>query len=154
MEKFEGLELNGKNVMDIYNQCKKTEKSKETIRAYMFDSISTQIFTPPIDFDKEKITEHHDTILYFLGQLEAVHAGHKVLIPNDGLKRYDHVVWSPHNSLVFTLYYLAVASDCMAVFTKRDNLICTSIANIQATVSPSDPSYKEKMEAFKKNHRD
>ena len=61
MEKFEGLELNGKNVMDIYNQCKKTEKSKETIRAYMFDSISTQIFTPPIDFDKEKIIAEYSS---------------------------------------------------------------------------------------------
>lgn len=146
IEKFRTLELNERNVNTLFNRCLPNEYEVQN----PFLCYPTQVLIPEItgrksqevSLSKEKINANKNTILYLLGQIESFHSDREVLTLEEGLLRYDGVIWTKDYQVLFKLYHLCLSSDFLFDFSLvSEKLYALKNPVCVPTLSPKDPNF-------------
>ena len=95
----------------------------------------------PVVFDKDYLTEMHETLEIMLGQLKDVHDKKEFTSPKTINIKYDNTIWMKSKQSLIEVLHLATAaeiigplqSDYSAKFTKQ----------LIPILSTSDPKYRE-----------
>lgn len=142
---FEKLELNTVNVLRLLKECKKTSSTTNAISCNFYDS-SLKNKAPILDFDKDKLIQHEETIRYLLGQLHAVHTNKKTMSLPYGLMNYKGENWTNDNMALYALYYLGTASLELPFFQKTDKGAVSPISEYKTLQPTFWPPKKEERE--------
>lgn len=144
------LDLKQDNVLTLYKDCL---ISGSDIGVHPEDECRTKIFTiqscgkdsPEFVFSKKKIEENTDIIEHWLGQLKVSHQKTKAFTLPMGFINYKDEPWTKDNGTLMALYYLAVASKALPVFTKLPDStkVASSALLISPALSPNDPDFKD-----------
>ena len=76
---------------------------------------------PLLEFDRDQLEKHEESIRYLLGQLHAVHSGRKTMSLVYGLMNYRGENWTDNNMALYGLYYLGTASFELPLFQAVEN---------------------------------
>ena len=149
VEKLEMLELNQENVLELYKKCL---VPKSDIGMNPNNELRTKIFTiescgkdsPEVVFNKKAIDDNEDIIEHYLGQLRVSHDTVRCFTLPMGFFNYKNEPWTKDNTTLMALYYLAIGSSALPIFTKLPNStkVASSALLIQPSLSPNDPDFK------------
>ena len=149
IKKLEDLELNQENVLQLYKQCLVPKQNigiepKNELRIKIFTVESCGKDSPEFVFNKNVIDDNIDIIEHYLGQLKIAHENFKEFTLPMGFINYKNEPWTKDNGTLMALYYLAVASKIIPVFTKLPDCdkIASSSESISPALSPNDPGFK------------
>ena len=141
------LELNKQNVVELLFKCKATDNSQKVVVANFYSEKSTRK-SPPIKLDSRVLFSYNTVILYWIGQLQAIHQHKDKLTPAAGLINYKGQPWADDNRVLFAFYYLATA--CLYFPRFEDGEKCAETPSLQPyyktylkpTFAPDDPNFK------------
>lgn len=141
------IDLNEENVRNIFTYCMATsETPKSDLIASNFFTKECNMPVPSVRFSKSRILEKEKSIRYLLGQLTCVHDGQYYIELTDGIKKYDHTVWTSKNAAIFSLYYLGCSMNAFPQFKPikgasnfKGPLI--NYPELGLTLSPNDPNF-------------
>lgn len=149
------IELNQKNVLEIYKKCL---ISKENIGKDPADEVRTKVFTvescgkdsPEVIFSKQKLLEFRPHIKYLLGQLKVTHESVKAFTLPMGFINYKDEPWTKDNTTLMALYYLGVAANIMPQFAKTPHAsnIASTTKSLPFRWSPEDPACEAMVKAI------
>ena len=134
-EGFEKLELNKRNVLLLLNKCKKTDATVNVIKCNFYKG-EIRSKAPVLEFDKDQLVAHEESIRYLLGQLHAVHTGRKTMSLPYGLMNYKGENWTDDNMALYALYYLGTASFELPLFQETPNGAASPISEYK-TLQPT-----------------
>lgn len=145
------IDLNEQNVQKIFAYCLANNKTapSNTLKSSFFNN-ETPGNIPDMNFDKLKLAETSNRILYMLGQLHSLHNQNTVLIVTEGFKKYDGTNWTQNKVALFALYYLGTAASVLPSFKylPLSKNYASPISNfkhiLKPTLSPNDPNFKKK----------
>lgn len=151
LKKEDMIDLNEQNVQQLFAYCLATSStpSENIVKSNFFEDTST-INTPDMNFDKTKVSQITNKLIYMLGQLKAVHTRMASMLATDGFQKYDGTNWTQNKVALFALYYLGDVSSLLSKFTYYPSLKnFASPLNLKShlvkpTLSPNDPNFKKK----------
>ncbi|MBQ8604559.1 MAG: hypothetical protein IJ410_06935 [Oscillospiraceae bacterium] len=146
----EMLDLNEENVKKVFGYCIATNQTpKENIHAYTFFSPNCKTNIPKMNFDKVRLAQMKKSINYMLGQLLPVHSRDLIMPIHGGFRKYTDKNWTVNRMLLFSLYYLGVATSQLPAFEQApdsDQNFISPInrqSSLEPTFSPNDPNFEK-----------
>ena len=144
MRKEYMVDLNEENVARIFKYCTASilTPAKNAVVSSFYSNNNT---SKKIKFHKEKLLEMQESVQYMLGQLMCVHKKREFMILTDGFKKYTGKNWTEDKTLLFSLYYLGVATNHLPAFEPSDDGSNDYFApiskqlSLKPTISPNDP---------------
>lgn len=95
-----------------------------------------------IFLSRQKSLENRKTILFLLGQLKPIHSKYSTIILQEVFLRYDDIFWTKDYDILFKLYSMAIASNCLSPFGLRNDVIGSiRVEGCLPTLSPKDPNF-------------
>ncbi len=146
---LEFLDLNQENVLTLYKECL---IPKSDVGINPDDECKTKIFSiqscgkdsPEVVFNKKKIEDNTEIIEHWLGQLKVSHDSIKGFTLPMGFINYNNETWTKDNTTLMALYYLAIASKSLPIFTKLPDStkVASSALLVEPSLSPKDSNFK------------
>ena len=136
-EFLQKLTLSKENVLELMYSCRVTPETKTPVRVPLYDESSPKEATP-MRFDYFKLNNYTSLILYFFGQLSAVHAHQPYLSIGEGLNDFTGNKWTDDNRAVLALYYMAIGSGIIPPFSDINGSSKTVLASIIYPTFPYD----------------
>ena len=149
-KKEDMIDLNEQNVQRLFAYClaDNATPSENIVKSNFFED-NSNVSIPVMNFDKAKVAQVTNKLLYLMGQLKAVHMRTATMIATDGLQKYDGTNWTQNKVTLFALYYLGDISSLLPKFTYYPHLNNFALPlNLKShllkpTLSPNDPNFKE-----------
>ncbi|MCD7734813.1 MAG: hypothetical protein LUH48_06775 [Clostridiales bacterium] len=144
---FTPIDLNERNVQEIFERCLADTNTAETMGTYLFsrDFGYSEKEEDWVYFDKNKIKEEKQSILYLYGQLYAWHHLPQdqdyVLTPSSVSKKYTGELWSRNSGILAEFLYLGRAINTITPFIKESGSVM--FLHFHDTLSPNDPKFPE-----------
>ncbi len=141
------MDLNERNVQKIFERCLADTNTVEKLVTYLFsrDFGYSEKEEDWVYFDKNKIKEEEQSILYLYGQLYAVHhlgqCGSNMLTSSSVSKKYTGDPWSRNSGILAELLYLGRCTNIISPFMKEFGGVL--IVPFDGTLSPNDPKFPE-----------
>ena len=143
------IDLNEQNVQKLFAYCLANDSTPlERIAFSCFIEENKSINVPVMKFDKAKVVQETNKLIYLFGQLRAIHIGTASMIATDGFLKYDGTTWTQNKVALFALFYLGEVSSLLYKFTyyPSSKNFATPL-NLKAhllkpTLSPNDPNFK------------
>lgn len=142
-ETYSHLDLNEKNVNELFSQCLTSSKDYSTIRtSNLFPKrLGYQTDDKAINFDKNKIFENEQRIKFLLGQLQTLHDHKGVLLIGDVTKKYNGTIWTTDTASLMKFLHLCEASSSISPFIAAKK--SATLYTYEPTLSPKDPKFAE-----------
>lgn len=146
-KRLQKLELNKKNVLELFYNCRKTDKTGAVVNANFYDKSSSRK-APIAQFDFAIVNSHSALIRYLIGQLQAIHQNKTKFTTGAGIINYKDEKWTDDNMALFSLYYLATATGVIQKFIDGEKYAYTDLKAlpfpVKPTYPPSDPRFNIK----------
>lgn len=146
--KFRPLELNERNVNTLFKRCLPDEeelrnrdllKNAQVLIPQFCGKESEKVF-----LSKKKTQDYRMLVLYLLGQIKVFNENNAGFALQEGFLRYDDVFWTKDYDVLFKLYSMGLASNCLTPFVPTEEFITSAaIDELAPTLSPKDPSFEE-----------
>ncbi|MCD7882040.1 MAG: hypothetical protein LUG47_10365 [Clostridiales bacterium] len=144
---FRPIDLNERNVQKIFERCLADENTTEKSVANLFSRAFgySEKEEDWVYFDKNKIKEEKQSILYLYGQLYAWHHLPQdqdyVLTPGSVSKKYTGELWSRNSGILAEFLYLGRAIYTITPFIKESGSVM--FIHFHNPLSPNDPKFPE-----------
>ena len=157
---FTPLELTEENVDTLFNYClwnSALPYSKEQCCISLPFPLNlgySREISNYVKFDRRKLLEKKQIILYLLGQIHNIEGRCSIGI-GDLIMRYDSVCWYHSlNNIIYPLNfaYLITAEPLNILSDFEENHHARILSNIEATLSPNDLDFPEWYQDYKRKH--
>ncbi|MCD8381932.1 MAG: hypothetical protein LUC30_03315 [Clostridiales bacterium] len=144
MQGFEPIDLNETDVDVIFKKCLADENTTEKECSYLFSREYgySKESEESVFFDRKRINENRNNILYLLGQTHPCHYYREENVtPKTISQKYNGEIWTRNNGIIMELLHLARAIDELSPFNKATQDAILLI--MKTTLSPNDPNFPE-----------
>lgn len=145
---FTPLDLNETNVRTILKRCLVTDETKNTQGIILFHEVlGFSEDSEPVIFDKEKIKNNKQQIMYLYGQLNDTHQNVKHITPNSASIKYNGEKWTKSSSIMMEFLHLGCV--VLAILPFRAKTMDAALKCEISTLSPQDPNFHDWWEQHK-----
>lgn len=137
-KRLDKLKLTQKTVIELFYNCRKTDKTTSVTNATYYDETSTRK-APIAQLDSHKVLKSQSQIIYLLGQLQAIHDKRPLLTPGAGFIDYTGKKWTNDNKALSALYYLATSTGFLQRFVDGEKYAYSDLTIIEPFVKPTYP---------------
>ncbi len=145
--KFRPLELNERNVNTLFKRCLPDEEELQNPASLRNAQVLKQEYcekeSETVLLSRNKTNDYRQTILFLFGQLKYLYSGNSSIVLQEGFLRYDDTFWTKDYAVLFKLYSLGIASNCISPFVKKGDVIGSiRVDDCVPTLSPRDPNFE------------
>ena len=157
--KFKPLELNERNINTLFKRCLPDEEELQDPASLRNAQVLKQEYcekeSEMVLLSRNKTIDNRQTILFLLGQLKYLYLEYSSIVLQEGFLRYDDTFWTKDYAVLFKLYSMGIAGNCLSPFVKKGDVIgSVRVEDCIPTLSPRDPNFAEWWEEHKNDWED